>query len=162
MGCEALLKGAEFVLSVERNSRTASLCQKNLLNSYESVPHKAEFLVIRRDALLFLKAGPYQNSLSKLKIEIREKLAFDIVYLDPPYSSGMYLPVLNTLLEENWLNDNGLVICEYFKENELKAPKPWKVCERRFYGNSALLIISPPENYSCDTGSKHQQIDPIS
>ena len=160
MGCEALQRGASLVVAVERHAKTAELCETNLLNSSKGLPQKVVCRVFRKEVLSFLKGGPKQEKLLDLSRQRPLGLTFDTIYFDPPYASGLYLPVIRSLLSGGWLSRDGIVICEHSTEFDLKPPRPWKVIDQRVYGNSALLLISLPKNYSCDTDSKHQQIGP--
>lgn len=160
IGCEALQRGAGLVVAVERHAKTAEICKTNLVLASQGLLQKSEVRVFRREVLSFLKAGPDQEMLYGLSSPQKKGLTFDAVYLDPPYDSGLYEPVIRSLLEGNWIAKGGLVICEYAAHLPLVPPSPWQEIDRRIYGNTALLIINLPENYSCDTGSKHQQIGP--
>ena len=44
---------------------------------------------------------------------------FDIVFVDPPYRSGVYQDVLSTLIECDLLSYDGVVVCEHLAEIDL-------------------------------------------
>jgi 16S rRNA G966 N2-methylase RsmD len=44
---------------------------------------------------------------------------FDVVFLDPPYESDLYLPLLEA--GESVLDDGGVVVAEHFHKRELPA-----------------------------------------
>lgn len=149
MGCEALQHGAERVVAIENNPRTAAICRENLETVASAHTERARVSVIRRDLLSWLKSG-----------RPADEPAFSMVYFDPPYAAGIYNETLGLLHRGRWVQPEGLVICEYASNIQIEAPSPWIERERRRYGSSSLLILSPPGHYPGDTGSKQPQTDP--
>ena len=139
MGCEALQRGARRVLAIEKDKQTAKICKSNLMSIGNDMNQKNFVEVICHEVIGVLKKG-CQKPNNKLYQDPR----FDLVYLDPPYGSRIYSTVLSNLLEGNWLKSDSLVICEHSSSIGLKAPSKWIERDRRIYGNSALLILSPP------------------
>jgi len=152
MGCEALQRGAKRVLAVEQGQRTAKTCRSNLQSVAEDQDRTTYTEVICHEVTNFLKERCQQAK--KIK---DQSIRFDLVYLDPPYESEIYWPVLNQLLSGNWLKKGSLVICEYSPSIGLETPIQWIEKDRRIYGSTALLIITPQWSLLADTGSKLQQ-----
>lgn len=149
MGCEALQHGAERVVAVENNARTAAICRENLELVASADTQCAQVSVIRKDLLSWLKSG-----------RPADEPAFSMVYFDPPYAAGIYNKTLELLHRCGWVQSEGLVICEHASKLRLEAPAPWVEKDRRRYGNSSLLILSPPEHSPGGTGSKQPRTDP--
>ena len=91
LGIEALSRGATGCVFVDRNPEAVAVIKQNLLKTGLS----SQSQVVATDALSYLE---------------RPKDAFDLVFLDPPYSAGL----LPTTLEKaaNHVNDGGILICE--------------------------------------------------
>ena len=160
MGCEALMHGAIKVVAVEKNRKIAAICETNLRNVSSSISNKNEVKVIYGDVLSLLKKGP--ESLTPKQISSSELSRFDLVYLDPPYESNLYSFVLQNLLNKQWLTKNSLVICEHSSIFLPKVPADWEEIDRRNYGKTSLLFLSPLKRYLCDTGSMQPQTGPKS
>ncbi len=150
MGCEALMRGAKRVVAVERDKKTAHICQKNLSITAARLTHQSQTKVFCREVLNWLKG--------ELQIN-KHTPEFDLIYFDPPYNSDLYSPVLTSLLKSNLLKKDSLVICEYDSHRQLITPNFWEEVDRRSYGSSSLVLLSPPKSYYDDTDSMHQQRD---
>ncbi len=139
MSCEALQRGARRVVALDHNKKTAKVCKENLLAIAKSQKEIIYVEVFCREVISFLKKGCKVS-----KGDEKKSPRFDLVYLDPPYESEIYPSVLKLLLKGNWLNNESIVICEHSSSINLNTPCPWIEKDRRKYGNSALLLISPP------------------
>jgi len=102
VGIEALSRGANPVVFIERDKKCAQAIAKNL-GSLNSVNYR----VIESDAL---KA-----------VEILHKLGekFDIIFLDPPYYRDTAKKTLQTLSVYDILAANGFIIVQHFKKDNL-------------------------------------------
>ena len=86
MGLEALSRGFEEVLVIEKNPKSAAIIKKN----YKKLKLEAELII--GDSLKLIK------KITK---------AYDVIYIDPPYESGIYekiLPLIKT---------NSIVVVEH-------------------------------------------------
>ena len=71
----------------------------------------------------------------------RNQLAFDIIFLDPPYHTDDIDQALSAIDRSTILNDNGTVIAEHFKKREL--PERLKHLEKEKvynYGDTVLTF----------------------
>ncbi len=144
MSCEALQKGAKRVVAIELDYRTARICKANLSAIAKSLPQPIDFAVVRSDVLRWLKRGRKFEGFSNLSEH--DNPSFDLVYLDPPYQSGLYGPVLIELAKGNWLKEDSIVVCEYSSTAVIDIPRSWNELDRRVYGSSGLSLVSPPVN----------------
>jgi len=143
IGCEALQKGAQKILAIESNKRTAQLCQSNLLNASKGLSHSPQTKVICCDVIKQLRS---QNELKSTKIIKNINLVterFDIVYIDPPYRSKIIYSVLEELLKGSWLNKDALVIYEHNSESIKTINSKWLINKQKRYGKTALLFLTP-------------------
>lgn len=99
MGLEALSRGFDEVLVFEKNPKAAQILKKN----YETLGLKAN-----------LKIG---DSLKLLK-DMNQ--VFDVVYVDPPYKSGIYEEVFKLIPPES------LIIAEHSSPLPNSLPQPLK------------------------------------
>ena len=145
MGCEALQRGAESIVAIEQDSRTAGVCKRNLLDIKLGCGSEATVEVVRENMISWLKR-PCEYS------------GFDLVYRDPPYQSNLYLQTLSLLLQGQWLREGAIVICEHATNELIEPCNEWITLSRRRYGTTSLLMLSRPEHsHHGGTGSMPQQ-----
>jgi 16S rRNA (guanine966-N2)-methyltransferase len=117
LGIEALSRGAEAAVFVERDARAAAAIQANL----DTVGAEAE--VSREDALAFVK---------------RDRRSYDLVFCDPPYDSG---PRIAGRLAERLpalLSKDARIVTESDKRHPLELPFP--LLRERTYGDTRIAI----------------------
>ena len=72
---------------------------------------------------------------------------FDIIFLDPPYASGLYAPSLRALCEADMLKSSTLIVCE--SDTEAIFGKDKELCEKfeavkvSRYSKTVISILSP-------------------
>lgn len=101
MGFEAISRG--FVTSdfVEKDKKTFFLLKEN-----------AKKLGLDNNQTQFF-AG------DSTKVLIKIKKNYDVIYVDPPYQSGLYDKVLKIIKDENLLKEGGLIVLEHPKSLEI-------------------------------------------
>lgn len=92
MGLEALSRGFNSVLALEKNPKVAKILKEN----YENIKIRPNLII-----------GDSLKTLPKLN----EK--FNVIYIDPPYFSGIYEESLKKINESSLLKDNGIVVLEH-------------------------------------------------
>ena len=93
LGLEALSRGAERCVFVDQRREAAALVKENIkLCRFEDRSR-----VVQEESLSFLSA-------------CREK--FDVVFLDPPYQSGLLEKSLEQLIRFDILREHGIIVCE--------------------------------------------------
>jgi len=128
IGIEALSRGAERVVFVDKSRRACSAIKANLESLEE------EGLILNREA---------EAALRQLE---RDEQRFDIVYFDPPYSSEIYARVLRSLSRGGVLSSSAIVVVEY----RSKMPPDSRVGELSTFrtvkqGESALAFYAREE-----------------
>ena len=78
----------------------------------------------------------YKKALDYYK---NNNIKFDLVFLDPPYKKHIINEILESLLENNLLNNNGLVICEFLDKDEYLSNK-LKLFKEKKYGEKYVFI----------------------
>jgi 16S rRNA (guanine966-N2)-methyltransferase len=104
VGLEALSRGAGTVVLVERSAAAVAAARDN---ARALGPVGGEARVFRQDALVAMKALAERGE------------RFDVVYLDPPYDSDLYLRCLTLVSDSGLLAPRGLAIAEHFHKNPL-------------------------------------------
>ncbi len=69
----------------------------------------------------------------------KNNIKFNLVFLDPPYKEHIINEVLDFLLENDLLNENGLVICEFIKKEDYINDKLVLFKEKK-YGEKYVFI----------------------
>ncbi len=98
LGIEALSRGAELAVFVDSSRKAVDIIRKNLANT--GFYDRAE--VLHTDGLSYLSMTGEQ---------------FDIVYLDPPYSTGVLQEVLPKVIEK--VKKTGIIIVENPEKEEI-------------------------------------------
>jgi 16S rRNA (guanine(966)-N(2))-methyltransferase RsmD len=104
VGLEALSRGAAKVVLVDKSGPAVEAIQENARALAAS---GGEVEVFRQDA---------RTGMAALADRGRQ---FDIVYLDPPYASELYEPLLTGLGTGTLLAEAGLVVAEHFHKRPL-------------------------------------------
>jgi 16S rRNA (guanine966-N2)-methyltransferase len=106
VGLEALSRGAAKVVLVDRSASAVAAAKENA----RALAHAGgEVLVFRQDARTAIGALGDQG------------MRFDVVYLDPPYASDVYEPLLSLLGEGPLVAEGGVVVAEHFHKRALPA-----------------------------------------
>ncbi len=100
LGLEALSRGAENVIFVEKNKAVAAQIKSNL------VLLKSEHKVINADALGYITAQNHSKP-------------FDLIFIDPPYRHGLLEKSLTLIKEKKLLDSNGLIYVEHESEEQI-------------------------------------------
>lgn len=119
-GLEALSRGARSVTFVEKSPSVAATLRNNLRLL---AADNAELVV--QDAL---------QALEQLSVEPAGR-AFDIVFLDPPYDSGLLFPACRALQEDGLLKSGGRIFLESDKAlSDSDLPDNWELLKSRRAG----------------------------
>lgn len=106
-GFEALSRGAARAVLVDNHAETVDALRAN---AARLTAQSAE--IVQADALQWLR-GP--------------AAPFDIVFLDPPYASGLLGPALELLDSRAWLKPRGLIYLEAPQDAALPLPASWQL-----------------------------------
>lgn len=121
LGIEALSRGARECVFIDQRNDAVKLIRENL-----AVCGLEENAIVRSgDGMAYLKSG--------------EK--FDIIFLDPPYASGLLTAALERIAELDVCREHGIIIAESAAEAELPplAP-PYSLYRQYRYGKIKLSV----------------------
>lgn len=128
IGLEALSRGAEKCVFIEKNAHCAKIITGNLF----LCGLQAGGEVIQLDAL---------TALAQLKIKQQQ---FDIIFLDPPYHSPVLASVLRQLAANDLLAPAGIVVVEHHRQHsDWYQPEEWQTNRVKKYGDTILTFLTP-------------------
>ncbi|MEO0098266.1 MAG: 16S rRNA (guanine(966)-N(2))-methyltransferase RsmD [candidate division WOR-3 bacterium] len=125
MGIEALSRGAREVYFVESDKKNFSYLLENIKGLKFCYP-------MRKDVF---KAIP------NLKGE-----KFNLIFLDPPYGKGMVEKVIGELVRFDLLGNNGIIVAEHHKKEEINLPKDLRVVKSKVYGETKITFLQRSED----------------
>ena len=125
LGIECLSRGADFACFVENDKRACECIKKNLRDIN---PHG--YAILNMD---------YKEALKRLSNENKK---FDIIFIDPPYENGYYVPAVEIISRYNLCKEGGILVIE-----SLKNQKPdivldnFEEIKSRDYGITNIKIL---------------------
>jgi len=157
VACEALQKGVERILAIEKQRETAKICKNNLIKVANKLEHPFHIEVICKEMISFLKKGPKNKKIEFIKNSPNSEPKFDFIFLDPPYDSDLYELTQELLLSEKWVKKSSTLICECSSKSLPRIHNGWKLNKEKCYGHTSLVFLTPNQalNYFDDTDSMH-------
>ena len=120
MGLEALSRGFNSVLALEKNPKVLRILKEN----YKKLGIEPK--IIKGNSLKLLQT-------------IQEK--FDVIYLDPPYFSGIYENSLKNINENNILKKDGIVVLEHVTEVKFEE-SDFKLIKQKKYSDKFITFLA--------------------
>ena len=121
LGIECLSRGAESATFIDENREAIRIIKENLKTC------QLKGTVMQTDALSF----------------IRNCGKFDLIFIDPPYDSKLYEPVLEAINSVDILSDGGIIVCEARKEKLLPEMNlPYRKRKEYNYGKLKVCIYT--------------------
>lgn len=111
MGLEALSRGFAYVTAIEKNPKVANIIKSNF-KRFENPPK----LIIA----------------DSLKAKLTEK--FDVIYIDPPYFSGIYEESLNAIKDIA----GGIIILEHVTDVDFQE---FELIKQKKYGDKFITFL---------------------
>ena len=119
LGIECLSRGAAEAVFIDENTAAVKIVKENLKTCGFTAA------VLQQDALSYL----------------RHCGRFDLVFVDPPYDSGLYESVLETINSVDILSDGGIILCESSREKTLPDMRaPYRKKKEYNYGRVKLTV----------------------
>lgn len=126
IGIEFLSRGAEKVIFVDYSKESISIINENL----ERTRLKDKGLVIKSD---------YSKALDHC---MENKIFFDYIYIDPPFSEiKLFNKTIEQIYTNNLLKDDGILIVEHQNDMEFNDIYDFSLMDNRKYGNVDLSIF---------------------
>lgn len=124
LGIEALSNGSKFCCFNDVNSKCAQILKRNLskfeLDSITEIYN-----------LDFIKC---------LEVISSKDIRFDIIFLDPPYQMKLLDKAISEIINNDLINDDGIVVCEV--ENDFVSNvENLIIIKEKKYGDKKILIF---------------------
>lgn len=127
IGLEFLSRGAESAVLCDKSKDAINIIKKNIEKT-----HMEQYTqVFNTD---------FENCLEKVKNE-----RFDIIYLDPPYTTDYILKSLKKIIELNIAKEGSLIIVETDDEQRIEKEIEnidIKIVDKRKYGRATIIFLS--------------------
>lgn len=121
LGIECMSRGAAEVVFVDKSRESLNIVRENLKTCGFKAP------VVQEEAVSYLKHCG----------------TFDVIFVDPPYDSGLYEPVLDTISRLDILSNGGIIVCEARRENPLpEMEEPYMKRKEYTYGKVKICIYT--------------------
>jgi 16S rRNA (guanine966-N2)-methyltransferase len=126
VGIEALSRGAEQAVFVEKQGKALAIIRANLRNTRLETGGR----IVQADVFKFLTGEPE---------------AFDLIYIAPPQYKSLWSKTLSALdANPGWLGSRGQVIVQIFpKEFEPLSLASLQLADQRKYGSTLLCFYDP-------------------
>lgn len=123
LGLEALSRGAAGAVFIDENTEAQKIIKQNAQKThlYE------KSVVLSGEALSYLKHSAGRES-------------FDIIFIDPPYASGLYDRAIALIEQGNILNDGGYAVIESGSQEIVETSL--KLLKHTRYGKSYITVLT--------------------
>lgn len=126
LGIECLSRGAASAVFVDRRVHAVQLIRKNL--ALTGLQDRAQ--VVEGDSLAYLKSV---------------RTPFDLIFLDPPYQTGLLEEAVSQIALLDVLAPHGIIIAEHPAGQALSAP-PYRIHRTYRYGKIGLTTCRRDTN----------------
>ena len=122
LGVEALSRGSVHCTFVEANKDAMAIVKKNI----ELTRTEDCSATVLGDALSFLT---------------RCTEGFDVIFLDPPYNTGLLQKAVALIKEKNLLNEDGIILCESEVGGEEPSKDVYETIKQAKYGKTTVFVL---------------------
>lgn len=121
LGLEALSRGAAHVTAMDDEAAACAAVRANA----KALDEAARVTVVRADA-------------TKPPVA---PITCALVFLDPPYGSGLAAPALTALAARGWIADRAVCVVEIEAREEFAPPPGFARIDERRYGKAKFLLL---------------------
>lgn len=122
LGIEAISRGAKFCVFADNNQSAIKCINDNLKNA-------------KMGDRAFVFAGDVFQYIKK------QDKKFDIIFIDPPYASGIYENVLEEIYLNDILNEDGLILAEWDISCRPTFGERFTVLKEKKYGRVGITLF---------------------
>ncbi|GMR04130.1 MAG: 16S rRNA (guanine(966)-N(2))-methyltransferase RsmD [Thermodesulfobacteriota bacterium] len=126
MGIEALSRGVESAVFVDKSAGAVSVIRRNL----------EAFGVAARARVIKAEVKDAVRSLAKVSAR------FDLIFIDPPYKSSLTEQTLDEIEKAGLLRPGGLIVAEVSKRAPLEpVERGFRLLDERRYGETLIYFF---------------------
>jgi len=126
MALEFVSRGCSSAVAIEINPDALAVLQANAAHT-------------KLTAQLEIRQG---DALQHLESLAQARRRFDFVYVDPPYDSALYAPILQRLRDRDLLEPDAQVLVESRRGLPPEQLAGWQLLAQRRYGSSCLQRLA--------------------
>lgn len=123
LGIEAISNGALKCYFIDNNKE----CIKVINDNINTFNIKNQSIVLNKD---------YNNALNYFD---SNNIKFDIIFIDPPYKYNIKSELLDIIINNDILNDNGIIVFEYSNDEEIDNNN-FDLLKSKKYGDKYISI----------------------
>jgi len=123
-GLECLSRGAKFITFVENYPYALNILKKN---------------ISKMDALLLSEVIEI-NCIDLINEKKKFLKKFDIIFLDPPFKDKNINLLINQIINQKILNENGIILIHRHKMDDIEITSKLNILDTRKYGISKIII----------------------
>ncbi len=124
-GLEALSRGAGHAVFIDNDARALTSVRKNA----------GPLGLTRQVTLLKLDAARLSPP------PLAAKAPCGLVFLDPPYDSGLVPVALSGLAAKGWIAPDAVSVAEVAAKEALEAPRDFTIIDERTYGAARVVFL---------------------
>lgn len=125
MGLEAISRGATHATFIDHDQASMAAIRANI----QQLGWQDRTTPLRTDATM---AGPPP---------IAAKAPCGLIFLDPPYGSGLAEPALLRLAEHGWIESGAVCVVEVAAKEPFEAPPGIQHLDERRYGAARIVML---------------------
>lgn len=130
LAIEALSRGMNEAICIDQSQTAIRTIRENV----SALQLENECHIYRNDAL------------RALKILHRKRQTFDLICIDPPYSSCIYEQVITYIVEQNMVNNNGYMYIEYASgKQRIPNINTFNIVFDRMYSSTTSVLVLKKE-----------------
>lgn len=129
IGIEALSRGAQRAVLVDASMECAGIIKQNL--EVTRLGENAE--IINEDVYAAIERLGRRGD------------KFDIIFMDPPYAAGYYVPVMEAIKKADILAVEGYIVAESAKGVDFTAAEGFKIFKERKCGPAVMNFLNLEE-----------------
>jgi 16S rRNA (guanine966-N2)-methyltransferase len=130
LGLEALSRGAGHAVFLDQELAALRLTERNVATLKE----QTRTTLVQADACKPPLRGKVRGN----------PVPRTLLFIDPPYRSGLAAPALAALAKAGWLAPGALAVVELDASEEFAAPEGFTLEDEREYGKTKILYLTGP------------------
>ncbi len=128
LGFEALSRGADDVVFIERNAKTVNSIKENIKQLKTT-----QASLLQLDAIHWLQTTALEKA---------QQQQYNLVFLDPPFHSGLLAESSALLATAGCLTDDAVIYVEHAFEQNVEFPEHWQCLKEKRAGQVVYKLYT--------------------